>query len=208
MIYVYPGADQPIRQGDIFFPLPSLTFDLDNITIQNVDGVPAVKQWENVATDETAIIGIEKTWGIVASQDCDASHSLQIAFFVIKPYTIPTGTPTPKSWCKIITTAERNSPRTFYLPIDSRIGFITRQQVNFNDIIQVPRASLEPRVSTLRKGRLNDVADEHFRESIAQFFRRYPYNEWYPLDKDEFDAYKSKEGDVKPVYPWQADELR
>jgi len=55
----------------------------------------------------------------------------------------------------------------------------------------------------LRKGRLNPVADEHFRERIGEYFRRYPYDEWYALDRDELDEYRRKYPEVTP-FPWQS----
>ncbi|HUW31054.1 MAG TPA: hypothetical protein VM223_05525, partial [Planctomycetota bacterium] len=53
-----------------------------------------------------------------------------------------------------------------------------------------------------RRGRLNDVALAHFRERVAEFYRRYPYNEWYPLNKDELKAYLKDHPGSEP-YRWQ-----
>ncbi|WP_155996384.1 hypothetical protein [Verrucomicrobium sp. 3C] len=49
---------------------------------------------------------------------------------------------------------------------------------------------------------MNGIADEHFRERIAEFFRRYPYDEWYPLNQDELQTYLEEYPDAKP-FPWQ-----
>jgi hypothetical protein len=46
------------------------------------------------------------------------------------------------------------------------------------------------------------MADEHFRERIADFFRRYPYDEWYALNHEELAAYQQEYPDTNP-YPWQ-----
>lgn len=55
-----------------------------------------------------------------------------------------------------------------------------------------------------RVGRLNHVGTEHFRESLAQYFRRYPYDEWYPLSSEELREYQN---DIAPdhaePFPWQ-----
>jgi hypothetical protein len=76
--------------------------------------------------------------------------------------------------------------------------------VPFENVFQVPAAGLKIRVARLRRGRLNEVADEHFRESIAQYFRRYPVDEWYPLNKEEFDKYvKDETKSSTPPMPWQ-----
>jgi hypothetical protein len=57
-------------------------------------------------------------------------------------------------------------------------------------------------------GRLKDMADEHFREKIAQYFRRYPYNEWYPLSQEEYKHYtiNDETRSDSPPYPWQIDD--
>lgn len=67
--------------------------------------------------------------------------------------------------------------------------------------IRLRRAELEG-LRNLRPARLNDVADEHFRERISQFFRRYPYDEWYALERDEMALYKNEYPDAEP-FPWQ-----
>ena len=58
----------------------------------------------------------------------------------------------------------------------------------------------------LRIGCLSHVPDEHFRETLAQYFRRYPVNEWYPFNKAEMTVYKDvfgrSDSDAAP-YPWQ-----
>ena len=54
----------------------------------------------------------------------------------------------------------------------------------------------------LRVGRLKDMANEHFREKLASFFRRYAYNAWYPLTKEEFEAYEKENPGTEP-YNWQ-----
>jgi hypothetical protein len=69
-------------------------------------------------------------------------------------------------------------------------------------LLRVPRADLEGMLGN-RVCRLNYRGKEHFRESISQYFRRYPYDEWYPLSKEEFEEYEK--GSVEPVerFPWQ-----
>ena len=73
--------------------------------------------------------------------------------------------------------------------------------VDFLVTIRVPREDLE-NIRSRRCGRLNKVADEHFRERIGEFFRRYPYDEWYALDEQEMDAYTKEYPDTKP-FQWQ-----
>lgn len=215
MIYQPTGADDPIKQGDIFYPVPNIILDLDNIPSINDDSSVEVKKWEDIQKfPHSAALAVNQAWAIVASQDCDTSRAPMISFFIIKPFTTTSGNPTEfdskptKWWMERLTKKSKDdSGKWFYLPPDETIGFDERMVAVFQNIIQIPRESLESRKSVLRKGRLNQVADEHFRESIAQFFRRYPYNEWYPLNKDEFSEYltaKKDTGDIPP-YDWQVD---
>ena len=76
--------------------------------------------------------------------------------------------------------------------------------VDFMVTLRVPRDELED-IRDLRKGRLNEVADEHFRERISEFFRRYPYDEWYPLNSEELQAYTSEYPGTQ-AFHWQETE--
>jgi hypothetical protein len=107
----------------------------------------------------------------------------------------------PKKWKNIITQQARINQKWFYLPPDEKVGFAQKMGVDFLVTLRVPRVDLET-LRSLRKGRLNAIADEHFRERIAEFFRRYPYDEWYPLNKEELQAYVEEYPDAKP-FPWQ-----
>lgn len=73
---------------------------------------------------------------------------------------------------------------------------------NFHIVFHMRRDYLEKYVEELRKGRLNKVAFQHYRESIAQYFRRYPYDEWYPLTNEEYLEYTKEKGHVEP-FEWQ-----
>jgi hypothetical protein len=211
MIYEFPDESEPIRQGDIFYPIPNLTIDLDQIPILDKEGVPEVKKWEELSEfPSSATIAIGQAWGIVASQDCDTARSQTISLFTISPIEITTGNKDEykdKSahwWMERITKKSKiDRDKWFYLPPDAQLGFSERMVVVFQNILQLQRANLDSRKEILRKGRLNKEADEHFRESIAQFFRRYPYNEWYPLNKEEFEAYAEDKKEFIPPYPWQ-----
>jgi hypothetical protein len=82
------------------------------------------------------------------------------------------------------------------------MGFAEPMVANFGIVIRVSRIDLEE-LRENRIGRLNDVAIAHFRESFSQFFRRYAYDEWYPLSKDQFDAYAADYSEAIKPYPWQ-----
>ena len=100
----------------------------------------------------------------------------------------------------VIESEYENRPQV-YLPPNKEIGFFEKMAVDFMMTLRVPRADLEE-LRDLRRGRLNEIADEHFRERISEFFRRYPYDEWYPLDREELKAYLDEYPDAKP-FPWQ-----
>jgi hypothetical protein len=88
------------------------------------------------------------------------------------------------------------------LPPDPKIGFDSKMGVDFLTTIRFSYEDLSS-FRHLRKGRLNELAEAHFRERIGEFFRRYAYDEWYALNKEEMDMYTKKYPEVKP-FPWQA----
>jgi hypothetical protein len=111
---------------------------------------------------------------------------------------------TPKKWVRLITQQARKNYKWFYLPEQRDVGVVEKSAVDFRltfslclpDVRQLARAGR-------RAGRLNSVASAHFRERIAEFFRRYAYDEWYPLDQDEFDVYAQGLTEAPERYPWQ-----
>jgi len=97
-----------------------------------------------------------------------------------------------------------HNPRYFYLPANGSFGITERMSVDFRGVIRVGREDLLDLRTDYRIGRLNHVAGEHFRESLAQFFRRYPVNEWYPLTKEEVAVYAKEQGlSFDDRYDWQ-----
>ena len=103
----------------------------------------------------------------------------------------------------MITQQARKNLKWFYLPPDARLTFSEKMAADFQVTIRVPGPDLRM-MRVLRKGRLNTEADEHFRERLSEFFRRYPYDEWYPLNRAEFDEYRKEFTDVEPR-TWQSD---
>jgi len=67
----------------------------------------------------------------------------------------------------------------------------------------VSRTYLEQNILQLRLARLNQIAVEHFRERLSEYYRRYPYDEWYPLDKAEFEEYRRDKPEPTEPFPWQ-----
>lgn len=208
MIYSYPNSAAPIRQGDIFVGLPRIDLSLTGVVVLKEEDEQVEMPWEDIAAvgePVTAAIALRPVAAIVANQDCDTLHGRDVTLCEIRPFRdverSAKDISSPEKWMKKITQQARINLKWFYLPPDNQIGFPEKMGVDFTVTLRVARVDLE-RLRQLRKGRLNDVADEHFRERIAEFFRRYPYDEWYPLNQDELVQYKKDHSDAEP-FPWQ-----
>lgn len=211
MIYDFPDTSAPIRQGDIFWGLPRLDISLDHMIVVTETG-QRLAPWDDLAVageSATIMVPVTPVWAIVATQDCDAVRSRDITLCEIRNFKTVEGkckdTTSPNKWRNIIAQQARINLKWFYLPPDSTIGFSEKMAVDFLVTLSVPRADLEQRRS-FRKGRLNSLADEHFRERISEFFRRYPYDEWYSFDQDELRAYAKDNPGITPM-EWQKDFL-
>lgn len=212
MIYDFPEESVPLKQGDIFYPLPiAILDDPGNFIVLSEDGIATHESWENMKdeTNKSAILPFKRVWGIIATQGCDALRIPFISFFLIDKFlgvSRISEPSTPKKWVSTITQRSRLNLRWFYLPNNEQFGFSERMAINFNRIFQVSRDFLVQNLD-LRKGRLNDVAYQHYREHMAQYFRRYPYDEWYSLNKEEFEKYKEDKERVSGVvvkpFKWQ-----
>jgi len=208
VIYEYPDSEAPIRQGDIFIRLPRVEVSLGRIPVVEQDGSFTDQDWRDIALREeevTAVLALRPVAAIVATQDCDAIHGRDITLCEIRPFRTVEGkaaqTSSPKKWKNILTQHARINQKWFYLPPDEQIGFADKMAVDFMVTLRVPRVELEA-LRDLRRGRLNGLADEHFRERIGEFFRRYPYDEWYALDRDELKTYIDEYPGTQP-FPWQ-----
>ncbi|MCL4216233.1 MAG: hypothetical protein KJ052_04405 [Candidatus Hydrogenedentes bacterium] len=207
MIFDYPPEDAPIRQGDIFVGIPRIDISLQRMLVVDDHGEREVP-WRDLLENNEAvhvIVPVRRVAAIVITQDCDAERSPDITLCEIREFRDverkSKDTKSPKSWKNIITQHARINQKWFYLPPDVRIGFESKQAVDFLVTLRVPREDLKS-LGNLRRGRLNDLAGKHFRERIAEFFRRYPYNEWYALDREELTEYRKEYPDTEP-YSWQ-----
>lgn len=207
MIYDFPGLSDPIRQGDIFIGLPRIDFSLESIVLADGDGERVVN-WEDLATRREPldiIVSARPVAAIVATQDCDAYRSRDITLCEIREFRDVEGksrdTTSPKSWKNILTQHARINQKWFYLPPSSQLGFSDKMAVDFMVTLRLPRLELEV-LRSLRRGRLNVTAEQHFRERIGEFFRRYPYDEWYALNGEEMAEYVREYPDAKR-FAWQ-----
>jgi hypothetical protein len=209
MIYAFPLQTRPIRQGDIFANIPRASISLDIVCTVTDKEIKKIS-WGSIADRNEkieAILPVTSVFAIVATQNCDALSSPEITLCEIRQFPEVDGkakdAKKPKSWEKIITQHARINQKWFYLPPDPKIGFTKKMAVDFRCTIRVPRTELE-NFRHFRRCTLNALARQHFRERLGQFFRRYPYDEWYALNRDELQAYeKNHKVTVSPKYPWQ-----
>jgi hypothetical protein len=208
VIYDFPSHDAAIRQGDIFVGLPRVEVSLRQIPVVTDDGQQRLAQWREIVLSGqpvTAVVAMRPVAAILATQDCDTLRAPDITLCEIRKFQEverkSAQTTSTKGWKNILTQHARINQKWFYLPPDNRLGFTDKQAVDFLVTLRVPREELEE-MRDLRRGRLNYTADEHFRERIADFFRRYPYDEWYALNHEELAAYQQEYPDANP-YPWQ-----
>jgi len=207
VIYEFPEFECPIRQGDIFVGLPRVEVSLNRIPVIDEDG-PHESMWVDVAkagNQVRAILPLRPVTAIVISQDCDNLRSNDISLCEVRGFRDVDGkakdVKNPKGWVSILTQHARINLKWFYLPPDNTLGFVDKMAVDFTVTLRVSRLELEA-YREFRKGRLNATADEHFRERLSEFFRRYPYDEWYPFNAEELAYYQSNYPDAKP-FEWQ-----
>lgn len=207
MIYEFPDKTAPIRQGDIFIGLPRIDLSLEKIVLVDEEG-ERIAKWEEIANQQSPvdiIVSARPVASIVATQDCDAYHSRDITLCEIRKFRDverkSKDTRVAKSWKNILTQHARINQKWFYLPPSDQLEFYDKMAVDFLVTLRVPRKDLE-NLRILRRGRLNTTADEHFRERIGEFFRRYPYDEWYALNEEELAAYTNEYPDIEP-FDWQ-----
>lgn len=217
MIYELVPANAPIRQGDVFQSVPYLRFNPEKMAVLRRTPQPALlnydtnwlKEIQNGSQEiELALVNIRPAYGIVATQDCDTQRDQFIALFEVADFVQRTGLQVNQKnpirwWTDTLTKKARINDKWFYLPPDENLGWHDKMVADFQTIITVPTTFLVNHRSQLRMGRLNAEADEHFREKVAHYFRRYPYDEWYPLNKEEFQAYRSSTSEDVSPRPWQ-----
>ncbi|MEV4140303.1 hypothetical protein AB0J72_50100 [Dactylosporangium sp. NPDC049742] len=215
MIYDSVEPDEPIRQGDIFRRIPKIDFNLARMVAISPSKGPVIGSWETLehaAESSTIAVNVMPVLAVVISQDCDASRSEDISFCEVRPFEDVDGKAKnfanlkPKARQSIITTHARVNQKWFYMPSDDSIGILEPMAVDFRIPIRLPRENIETMRAANRIGRLNEVSSAHFRERISEFFRRYPYDEWYPLSSDELREYPPSKYGLAPPFPWQRDQ--
>lgn len=212
MIYTRPGPDDPIHQGDIFRGVPRVDFSLSDLRVITQDNNVAIKSWaellaEGAADGAAIVVSVRPVDAIVLTQDCDAVRSPDITLCEVRDFRQverqAKDTTALKSWIRIITQQARINQKWFYLPPDPAIGINQRLGADFLTTIRIGRMDLEAMKADKRIAGLKQVALEHFRERVSEFFRRYPYNEWYPFSREEFEEYSKASPEPVDPYDWQ-----
>jgi hypothetical protein len=209
MIYDQVDDKSPIKQGDIFTGVPRADFSATELTVIDNDECRQTT-WIDTLADRSAIEGvaaiipIKAVTAIVISQNCDTARGEFVSLCQIDKFSAVVGTvpSTPKKWASLVVKHSRDNLRYFYLPQDLSVGIDERMAADLRILLRVRRTDLEGMLSN-RICKLNHRGKEHFRECVSQFFRRYPYDEWYTLNKEEFEEYERNS--VEPVerFPWQ-----
>lgn len=219
-MYSFPADTDPIRQGDIFRWLPKLDLLVGekNLPIlsetageglREIDWLSVAQSSSTINSNINASVYAKSVTGIVINQDCDSIRNEQILFCEILPLKelfkdYKEDTPNDKKFIDWMSSYNKKNQKWFYLAENDRIGFVRKMSVNFESAFVVPREFINTYKDRLRIGHLDDeVAKPHFRERVSEYFRRYPYNEWYPLNQAELAVYESGKGLVDPKYPWQ-----
>ena len=153
-----------------------------------------------------SILPLAAVDAIVITQDCDALRDEELSFCEIGPlpeiWKQIANVTSLKKYADMLTRQGSEQIKFFYLPSDQRQEvFEDRMAIDFSSILRLPRSELES-LKHLRIARLNDEAYQHFREKLAEYFKRYPVDPWYPLTKDEFEHYSQNREGVTPR-PWQ-----
>jgi len=227
MIYEALSQDEPIRQGDIFRDLPRVDISLQDLTVLTRSPITddiehREMSWDDALRDGAAselqhpeggsavrvlraVLPVCPVTAIVITQDCDAAHAEDMSLCEISdlPRVFKNAEKLSSTgrWVKNLTRQGTDTTKWFYLPPDPAFGIVARMAVDFQSVLRLPRPHLE-KLKALRVGRLKPVAYEHFREKLAEFFRRYPYDPWYPLNKEEFQEYLEGHDGAKP-FEWQ-----
>ena len=213
MIYLPVRENEPIEQGDIFRNIPQVEISAEEMLVVRDDSIVERSWLDVIGGNErecSAVVGIEAVTAIVISQNCDNSRRNYISLCQVTDFleTLNQTKSPPKNdnaWQSLITKSMRTNPRLFFLPRDFGFGIEDPMAADLSTVIRLRRVDLE-KIRNQRIAKLKEVAVDHFRESIANYFRRYAFNEWYPLSQSQFEEYEKANEGAEP-YPWQERQL-
>ena len=200
MIYTSVKEIEPIRQGDIFFNLPFVRYNLRELYVYFNENEFNLTSWIDVKENTiNGVANFEKVYGIVLSQDCDCLRNPYLSLIMIIPYN--RNFTSVKRGMQEILIINNRSPSLMYLPPDNNFRIREKMLIDFSQIFHIFREDLEY-FKKLRLCRLNSEGLEHFCNKVSDYFRRYAYDEYYPFDPEEMDEYENyrKEKYERRVY--------
>ncbi|MCD6556427.1 MAG: hypothetical protein J7K64_04465 [Bacteroidales bacterium] len=222
VFYYSKNKSISLGQGDIFSYLPF--FNINSSIVDVIfpgDEEPVYKETdlaEYVPSDsgvlKNVVTDVILKPGIVITQNCDVLRSDYISFCEIGRFDdIETSLNEKTSELNkllFLTKKYAHQEKYFYLQDDDRF-FSDRMAVDFSRIYQIKRTLLEKMINK-RIASLGKIPLEHFRVKISNYFKRFAYDGWYMLNKDEFEAFykykqekekRKNELDLIKPFPWQ-----
>jgi len=116
MIYTSVQEIEPIRQGDIFFNLPFVRYNLRELYVYFNENEFNLTSWIDVKENTiNGVANFEKVYGIVLSQDCDCLRNPYLSLIMIIPYN--RNFTSVKRGMQEILIINNRSPSLMYLPL-------------------------------------------------------------------------------------------
>lgn len=224
--YNIPSDIDKIDQGDIFISIPVIRLETNSIE-QIIETESGDIQFKNMPLstyipDESkktnlVVSSIEWKTGIIITQSCDASRDEYLTFCEIKKiedvdkvYANDIANGEIKRKVKFLAKKEYvHQHKYFYLLQDPAFFDGEKMVIDFKTIFQVKKDIIE-NLQNKRIAKLSEIPLEHLRVKLANYFKRFAYDSWYILNKNEYDVYYTEEKKnananelklVKP-YPW------
>ncbi len=117
MIYVPVQANDSIQQGDIYYNLPFIRFDMENINFLNNEQEIVQGSWINEKEEITWVLAnVQKVFAIVVSEDRDCLRNPYISFAFISPWKKQCEN--AKAWMQEIININTKGLTSMYLPLD------------------------------------------------------------------------------------------
>ncbi len=220
--YYSKKNEDRIEQGDIFLFLPILSIDSNLVnTINPVNGDFSYKEVDlnnYTPSDDNIlkniVVNMELKPGIVITQNCDVLRSDYVSFCEIKKLIdiekdLQKMT-SEKRKLNYYTENYSHKEKYFYLPEEDDV-FEEKMAIDFSRIYQIKRETLENMLNK-RVRSLGEIPLEHLKVKVGNYFKRFAYDKWYLLKKEEFNSYYKLKKDggmpecelnlIRP-YPWQ-----
>jgi hypothetical protein len=213
--YVPQANSVELGQGDIFSSLPFIEIDSPKVVELIAEGdqlVPKEIDLVNYISSQPreTNLAVKSTLqaAIIITQNCDLLRSDYVSYCkVTRLRNVEKNmSDSQGKRIKFLTKTYREQAKYYYLPAEQPYGFEEDMAVDFSSIHQIKKEVLEQLLNK-RTSRLNDMALDHFREKMANYFKRFAYDGWYVLNKSDFEFYLNTLEENEKVrtspYGWQ-----